>query len=199
MFEHLSVLSIPTVAVIHGACLGGGVELALACRRRVALASDEPIKVGIPEVNLGLIPVWGAITQLPRVVGPDDGLNLLISGRTIGYLLARSHGFVDRLASQGDSIESLDVLGSDPAPERNWPKEVWEEAWNRARESIDEQPGDFPEAQLRILAIVSIGLAHGRDAARQATIEAMGEIAMSEDVRAALAEYFDRRLSTAGG
>ena len=56
-----------------------------------------------------------------------------------------------------------------------------------------------PKHQLQILAIVSIGLAHGRDAARQATIEAMGEIAMSEDVRAALAEYFDRRLSTAGG
>jgi enoyl-CoA hydratase/carnithine racemase len=199
VFGHLSALSVPTVAVIHGSCLGGGIELALACRRRVALASDEPIRVGVPEVHFGLIPAWGAITQLPRIIGPDDGLTLLISGRTIGYLLARSHGFVDRLASQGDSIESLDVLGNDPAAERNWPKEVWEEAWNRARESIDEQPGDFPEAQLRILAIVSIDLAHGREAARQATIEAMGEIAMSEDVRAALAEYFDRRLSTAGG
>jgi enoyl-CoA hydratase/carnithine racemase len=133
------------------------------------------------------------------LIGPDDGINLLITGRTIGYLLARSLGFVDRLASEGDSIESLDVLGSDPAVERTWPKEVWEESWNRAREAIDEQPGDFPEAQLQILTIVSIDLAHGREAAREATVEAMGEIAISEDVRAAMAEYFDRRLSTAGG
>jgi enoyl-CoA hydratase/carnithine racemase len=199
VFDRLSSLSVPTVAVIHGSCLGGGLELALACRRRVALASDEPIKVGAPDVHFGLIPAWGAITQLPRLIGPDDGLDLLITGRTIGYLLARSYGFVDRLASEGDSIESLNVLGIDPAAERNWPAEVWEEAWNRARESIDEQPGDIPEAQLRILTIVSIDLAHGRAAARQATVEALGEIAMAEDVRAALAEFFDRRLSTAGG
>ena len=55
------------------------------------------------------------------------------------------------------------MLGTDPAAERTWPKEVWEEAWNRAREKIDEQPGDFPEAQLQILTIVSIDLAHGRE------------------------------------
>jgi enoyl-CoA hydratase/carnithine racemase len=199
VLEHLSSLCVPTVAVIHGSCLGGGLELALACRRRVAMASAAPIRVGAPEVHFGLISAWGAITQLPRLIGPDDGLNLLITGRTIGYLLARSHGFVDRLASEGDSIESLDVLGTDPAAERSWPKEVWEEAWNRARERIDDQPGDFPEAQLQILTIVSIDLAHGREAARQATVEAMGEIAMSEDVRAALAAFFDHRLSNAGG
>jgi enoyl-CoA hydratase/carnithine racemase len=199
VLEHLSSISVPTVAVIHGSCLGGGLELALACRRRVALASAAPIRLGTPEVHFGLIPAWGAITQLPRLIGPDDGLNLLVTGRTIGYLLARSHGFVDRLASEGDSIESLDVLGTDPAAERTWPKEVWEEAWNRAREKIDDQPGDFPEAQLQILTIASIDLAHGREAARHGTVDAMGEIAMSEDVRAALAQFFERGLTAAGG
>ena len=185
--------------MIHGACLGGGLELALACRRRVALASAAPIQVGVPEVHFGLIPAWGAITRLPQLIGPDDGFNLLLTGRTVGYLLARSLGFVNRLASEGDAIESLDVLGTEPAAARTFPKEVWEEAWNRAREMIDEQPGEFPEAQLQILTIISIDLAHGHEAARQATVEAMAEIAMSEDVRAALAEIFDRRLSAAGG
>ena len=102
VFDHLSALPVPTLAVIHGACLGGGLELALACRRRVALASAAPLQVGMPEVHLGLIPAWGAISQLPRLMGPDDGLNLLITGRSIGYLLARSHGIVDRLAAEGD-------------------------------------------------------------------------------------------------
>ena len=68
-----------------------------------------------------------------------------------------------------------------------------------SREKIDDQPGDFPEAQLQILTIVSIDLAHGREAARQATVDAMGEIAMSEDVRAALAQFFERGLTAAGG
>ena len=115
VFDRLSALAVPTLAVIHGACLGGGLELALACRRRVALASSAPIQLGMPEVHFGLIPAWGGISRIPHIVGPDDGLNLLITGRTIGYLLARSHGIVDRLASEGDSIESLDLLSSAPA------------------------------------------------------------------------------------
>ncbi len=192
VFDHLSAVAVPTFAVIHGACLGGGLELALACRRRVALASAAPIQVGMPEVQFGLIPAWGGISRIPRIVGPDDGLNLLITGRTIGYLLARSHGIVDRLASEGDSIESLDLLSSGPATEQTWPKEAWEEAWNHAREAVDEQPGDHPEAQLQILTIVSIDLAHGREAAREATVEALAELAVSDVVRDYLKAFFER-------
>ena len=180
----------PTVAVIHGACLGAGLELVLACRRRVALASAAPIQFGMPEVDFGLIPAWGGISRIPQLVGPDDGLNFLITGRSIGYLLARSQGIVDRLASEGDSLESLDLLSSEPATERTWPKEAWEEAWNRAREMIDEQPGEHPEAQLQILAIVAIELAHGREAAREATVKAVAELALSDDVRAGLSDLF---------
>jgi enoyl-CoA hydratase/carnithine racemase len=193
VFDHLSALAVPTLAVIHGTCLGGGLELALACRRRVALASATPIRVGMPEVHFGLIPAWGGITRVPRIVGPDDGLNLLITGRTIGYLLARSHGIVDRLASEGDSIESLDLLSSGgPATERTWPKDAWEEAWNRARETIDEQRSDHPEAQLQVLTIVSIDVAHGPEAAREATVAALAELAVSDVVRDYLTAFFER-------
>jgi enoyl-CoA hydratase/carnithine racemase len=192
VFDHLSTLAVPTLAVIHGACLGGGLELALACRRRVALASAAPIQVGMPEVHFGLIPAWGGISRIPRIVGPEDGLDLLIKGRTIGYLLARSHGIVDRLASEGDSIESLDLLSSGPATERTWPKETWEDAWNRAREAVDEQNADHPEAQLQVLTIVAIELAHGREAAREATVQALAELAMSDVVRDYLTAFFER-------
>jgi enoyl-CoA hydratase/carnithine racemase len=192
VFDHLSALAVPTLAVIHGACLGGGLELALACRRRVALASAAPIQVGMPEVHFGLIPAWGGISRVPRTVGPEDGLNLLITGRTIGYLLARSHGIVDRLASEGDSIESLGLLSPGPASERTWPKEAWEEAWNRARQAVDEQQSDHPEAQLQILTIVSIDLAHGSEAAREATVQALSELAVSDVVRDYLTAFFER-------
>jgi len=199
VFDRLAALAVPTVAVIHGACLGGGLELALACRRRVALASAVPLKMGTPEVDLGLIPGWGAITRLPRIVGPDDGLNLLITGRSIGYLLARSLGIVDRLAAVGDSIHSLALLANDPPPERTWPKETWEEAWHRAQVKVDEQPGDFPEAQLHILTIVSIDVAHGQEAALEATVHAVTELAMSDVVRESIAAFIDRGPSEPHG
>ena len=114
VLDHLSRLAVPTVAVVHGVCLGGGLELALACRRRVALASPAPLQVGTPEVQHGLIPGWGAITQLPRLIGPENALDLLISGRSIGYLQARSLGIVDRLAAEGDSREALELMESSP-------------------------------------------------------------------------------------
>jgi hypothetical protein len=123
----------------------------------------------------------------------------LITGRSIGYLLARSHGIVDRLASEGDSLESFDLIASEPAPQRTWSKESWEEAWNRAREKIDEQPGDHPEAQLQILTIVAIDLAHGCEAAREATVTSLAELAMSDLVRESLAAFLERGRGEPGG
>jgi 3-hydroxyacyl-CoA dehydrogenase/enoyl-CoA hydratase/3-hydroxybutyryl-CoA epimerase len=84
VLDRLASLPFPTAAVIHGVCLGGGLELALACRWRVALASAAPLQIGLPEVNLGLVPAWGALVRLPRLIGPDDALDLLVSGRSIG-------------------------------------------------------------------------------------------------------------------
>jgi enoyl-CoA hydratase/carnithine racemase len=192
VLDHLSRLAVPTVAVVHGVCLGGGLELALACRRRVALASPAPLQVGTPEVQHGLIPGWGAITELPRLIGPENALDLLISGRSIGYLQARSLGIVDRLAAEGDSREALELMESSPASERTWPKEVWEAAWNHARQRIDDQPADYPEAQFQILAIVAIDVAHGPETARTATTKALAELAVTEDVKASLTSFFQR-------
>jgi len=189
VFDRLSGLAVPTVAVIHGVCLGGGLELALACRRRVALASGEPLQLGTPEVDLGLIPAWGAIDRLPRLMGPDDGLDLLISGRLIGYLLARSHRLVDRLAAEADLEESVAKIGPASVPERTWPTEAWDAAWSRAHAQVEEQPGDHPEAQLKILTIVAIDVAHGREAAREATAPALAELAMTDLVRDSLGAF----------
>jgi len=186
VFDRLSGFPVPTVAVIHGVCFGGGLELALACRRRIALASAAPIQIGTPDVHLGLIPAWGGILRLPRLMGPDDGLDLLISGRLIGYLLARSYGLVDRLAAEGDLDEAVELIASSAVPERTWPTEAWESAWSRVHAQVEEQPGDHPEAQLKILTIVAIDEAHGRDAAREATAPALAELVMTDVVRDAL-------------
>lgn len=81
-FNKLAALPFPSIAVIHGACLGGGMELALACTYRVV--SDHPkTKLGLPEVNLGIFPGWGGTQRLPRLTGLIEGLTMVMSGKVI--------------------------------------------------------------------------------------------------------------------
>jgi 3-hydroxyacyl-CoA dehydrogenase len=84
----------PVVAALHGTALGGGLELALACHGRVALATA---RVGLPEVKLGLIPGAGGTQRLPRVVGAERALEMMLSGEPIGALDAVACGLVDEV------------------------------------------------------------------------------------------------------
>jgi 3-hydroxyacyl-CoA dehydrogenase/enoyl-CoA hydratase/3-hydroxybutyryl-CoA epimerase len=193
VLDRLAALSITSVAVLHGVCLGGGLELALACRRRVALASAVPLQAGSPEVQRGLIPGWGAITRLPRLIGPNDAVELLVSGRSFGYLMARSLGFVDRLAAEEGAPEITELVAAGPTPAKTWPLDVWESACERGRALIEEQPGEYPDAQLKILEIIAVDVARGPEAATTATLEAIGELAASEETRAGLLSFFQHR------
>lgn len=94
VFQELEDLKVPTVALISGACLGGGLEFALACRYRIA-SSHEKTKIGLPEVQLGLLPGWGGTVRLPRQIGLIDALPLILSGRQLSGFQARSKGIVD--------------------------------------------------------------------------------------------------------
>jgi 3-hydroxyacyl-CoA dehydrogenase/enoyl-CoA hydratase/3-hydroxybutyryl-CoA epimerase len=192
VLDHLQAVPIPTVAVVHGVCLGGGLELALACRHRVAFASAAPLQVGLPEVHLGLVPAWGGITRLPRLIGPEDGIDLLVTGRSIGYLRARSLGIVDRLAAEGNLRETLEFSGSEPRRDRAVDREAWEDALAKARARLEEQPGEHPEAQERVLSIVATDLAEGPQAARQAAVQAFAELAMTDEVRETITSFFQR-------
>lgn len=109
VFQELEDLNVPTVALISGACLGGGLEFALACRYRVA-STHEKTKLGLPEVQLGLLPGWGGTVRLPRQIGLIDALPLVLSGRQLGGYQARSKGVVhevvppEALTSVGEKI-----------------------------------------------------------------------------------------------
>jgi 3-hydroxyacyl-CoA dehydrogenase/enoyl-CoA hydratase/3-hydroxybutyryl-CoA epimerase len=93
-FERLAAVPYPTVALVRGFCLGGGLELALACRYRVVV--DEPgTRLGLPEVMLGIVPGWGGIRRLPRLIGAPAALDLLLSGRTVDARRARRLGLAD--------------------------------------------------------------------------------------------------------
>ncbi len=80
VFDRIARLPYPTVATIHGAALGGGFEIALACDYRVA-SSDSATKVGLPETNLGILPAWGGLTRLPRLIGLPNALEAILTGR----------------------------------------------------------------------------------------------------------------------
>ncbi|MDT8341879.1 MAG: enoyl-CoA hydratase-related protein, partial [Longimicrobiales bacterium] len=96
IFQSLGRLPVPTVAAVHGVCLGGGLELSLACRHRVA-SSAAGTRLGFPEVQLGLLPGWGGTTLLPRLIGVRAALDLLLTGRQVGASSARRSGLSSRL------------------------------------------------------------------------------------------------------
>ncbi|MGA8164013.1 MAG: 3-hydroxyacyl-CoA dehydrogenase NAD-binding domain-containing protein [Waddliaceae bacterium] len=82
VFRQLQHLPFPTIAVIHGACLGGGLELALACTYRIV--SDHPKTIlGLPETTLGIFPGWGGTQRLPKLVGLKEGLSMILSGKPV--------------------------------------------------------------------------------------------------------------------
>ena len=94
LFGRLSASVWPSVAVIDGTCLGGGLELALACDLRVA-TDDHRTSLGTPEVKLGLLPGWGGTVRLPRLIGPGPALEMLITGDAVSGRRAAILGLVD--------------------------------------------------------------------------------------------------------
>jgi 3-hydroxyacyl-CoA dehydrogenase/enoyl-CoA hydratase/3-hydroxybutyryl-CoA epimerase len=93
-FELLAAAAYPTLALVRGFCLGGGMELALACRYRVVV--DEPgTRLGLPEVMLGIVPGWGGIKRLPRLTGAPAALDLMLTGKTVDARRAKKLGIAD--------------------------------------------------------------------------------------------------------
>ena len=104
IYQKLSNLPIPTVAAIHGHCMGGGTELALACRYRVA-SSAANTRIGLPEIKLGIYPGWGGSVRLPRLIGAPAARDLMLTGRTVSAQSALAMGLVDKLAEPAALLE----------------------------------------------------------------------------------------------
>ena len=114
VFSRIAALRCPTVAAIHGHCFGGGMELALACRYRVAVDAPET-RLGLPEVKLGIHPGWGGLARLPHLIGAPEAMKLMLAGSSVSAGRARALGLVDALAGDGDLLErALGVLRSRP-------------------------------------------------------------------------------------
>ena len=115
VFQKLAELPCPTVAAIHGHCMGGGTEIALACRYRVA-SSDGSTRLGLPEVKLGIFPGWGGSARLPRLVGAPAAMDLMLTGRTVSASAAKSMGLVDKVVEPALLVDAAVAMAQKGSP-----------------------------------------------------------------------------------
>lgn len=112
ILNKLAKIKIPTIAIINGACLGGGLELALACQYRIGVINDKT-QLGLPEVNLGIIPGFGGTQRLPLLVGLEESLNIILTGKSVNVDKAFKIGLVDEVVNQEFLEEELTKIVSE--------------------------------------------------------------------------------------
>lgn len=117
VFAALEALPCPSVAVLDGVALGGGLELALAATWRLGMLADKPA-LGLPEVQLGLHPGFGGTVRLPRLLGVRPAMRLLLSGRSIGVKEALAQGLVDAIGETAGWRDEARALLARPASRR---------------------------------------------------------------------------------
>lgn len=115
----LEKLKIPSVVLIDGFALGGGFELALACTYRIALDSAD-VKIGLPEVKLGIHPGWGGSVRLPKLIGAIPAMKLILSGRVLDAKKSKKLGMVDDLVRTKDLMHTAAIhfISKKPAPQK---------------------------------------------------------------------------------
>ena len=195
IFLEVERLPVPTLAAIHGACMGGGTELALSCRYR--LASDAPeTRIGVPEVQLGILPAWGGTTRLPRLVGLRAALDLLLTGNAASASKAKRIGLVADVLPHQQFTESarafLRAKSAEPEaqpaspPGRGLGARIMEDtAPGRrivlavARRNVLERTGGHYPAPLRILEVVRASLGRPLEEALEIEASAAGELIAS--------------------
>ncbi len=193
IYRELELLPVPTVAAIHGACMGGGTEMGLACRYRVA--SDHPkTRIGLPEVQLGILPAWGGTTRLPRLIGLQGALDLILTGKKLDGNRARKAGLVEAVFPHPIFEEAaLDFLrkriadgpiptgASSPLPIR-----LLEATppgrriiLSMARKKVMAQTGGNYPAPLRILEVIGASAGRSLERGFELEAEAAGELLAS--------------------
>lgn len=192
MFDRIEQLSIPVVAAIHGPCLGGGLELAMACHVRIASDSDKTV-LGLPEVQLGLLPGSGGTQRLPRIVGIQQGLTMILTGKQLRAKQARSRGLVTEVVPQSILLDVAIKHALNGKVKRakaklsglGWLLESnrfgLEFLFNKAREQAQKKAKDNYPAIDKIINVVRKGVFSGHEAGLSAEADAFGELAMTAE------------------
>ena len=191
-------LAIPVIAAIHGACLGGGLELALACHGRVC-SDDEKTRLGLPEVQLGLLPGSGGTQRLPRLIGVSSALEMILTGKQLRARQALKAGLVDEVVPQSILLQTAVELAlkgrpasrSMPIRERVLAGPLGRNLLFRlvGKKTRQKTQGNYPAAE-RILQVIENGLAHGCSSGYAEEARAFGELAMTPQSQALRSIFF---------
>ncbi|MHA6635254.1 fatty acid oxidation complex subunit alpha FadJ [Citrobacter farmeri] len=192
LMAEINALPIPVVAAIHGPCLGGGLELALACHARVC-TDDAKTVLGLPEVQLGLLPGSGGTQRLPRRVGISIALDMILTGKQLRAKQALKAGLVDEVVPQTILLDAAvewakkDRPGHRPLPVR---ERILAGPLGRAllfrmvsKKTEQKTQGNYPATE-RILQVIETGLAQGSSSGYDAEARAFGELAMTPQSQA---------------
>ncbi|MGR3063915.1 fatty acid oxidation complex subunit alpha FadJ [Vibrio vulnificus] len=200
LFQQLSDLPYPVVAAIHGPCLGGGLELALACDFRVC-SDDDATRLGLPEVQLGLLPGSGGTQRLPRLIGLIPSLDLILTGKQLRAKKAKKLGVVDACVPQTillDVAKQFVEKGKKRAKQKVTTKEkllsgsglgrkfVFEQA---AKKTHEKTRGNYP-ATVAILQVIQHGLEKGMKQGLELEAKRFGELVMSNESKALRSIFF---------
>jgi 3-hydroxyacyl-CoA dehydrogenase / enoyl-CoA hydratase / 3-hydroxybutyryl-CoA epimerase len=200
LFGRLEELRMPTIALIHGPCLGGGLELALACDYRLVV-DDARTQLGLPEVELGLLPAWGGTQRLPRVVGLERALRVMLAGKRLRGHEALRWGLADALGSREAELSARSQLLIDRArregkrPKRASPLRTFRQrclestsvgrslVFRGTERALQRRVPDDMPAPWEALKAVRVGLSQGMDAGLTYEREAAGRLAISKACR----------------
>jgi 3-hydroxyacyl-CoA dehydrogenase/enoyl-CoA hydratase/3-hydroxybutyryl-CoA epimerase len=198
LLDRLAALPVPVVAAIHGSCLGGGLETALACRYRIA--SDDPKTVlGVPEVMLGLLPGAGGTQRLPRLVGLANGLDLILTGRSVRASRALRMGLVDEVVPAPLLLpvarKAASALAAGTLPPRRPGITLAEKVlraviFHRARASVLRKTGGHYPAPLEALDAVRRGTAATIEEGLVIEARGFGKLAVTEVSRNLVSIFF---------
>ena len=200
VFAELENLPMPVVAAINGACLGGGLELALACHKRVC-SDDAKTQLGLPEVQLGLLPGSGGTQRLPRLIGIGKALDIMLTGKQLRPKQALKLGLVDDVVPNTillDAAIKLVQSGKQGKARKNTALEIALETTHFGRNVLFDQArkqvlgktkGNYP-APLRIIEAVRIGADEGMAAGLATEARYFGELVMTPESAALRSIFF---------
>ncbi|MBX9567950.1 MAG: enoyl-CoA hydratase/isomerase family protein [Candidatus Obscuribacterales bacterium] len=200
LFDKLNNFPKPAIAAINGSCLGGGVELALACHKRIATTEKHTI-FAMPETRLGLIPGLGGTQRLPLLIGLKAALDMILSSSTISAEEAHSLGLIDELVESANLIESaekmvLEYAKSDEWKQRSSNRAAGVKATPQCKVELEPEKaqkllaiseraiklrtkGNYP-AQIEAIKVIREGLTHGYEKGLIAESNAFAELASGE-------------------
>lgn len=173
----------PTVAAIHGAAVGGGLEIAMWCDYRIA-TDHRATKLGLPEVKLGLVPGWAGTSRLPRLVGFEKSANLICSGQLISAKEAESIGMIDSVVPCSEPTDSESTLIAEAT---RFLESADREDWIAKRETLSGPVKDIDDAQ-SVIAEIGETIVSNRDIFLFAPTVALEHLARTATLTAAEAE-----------